>query len=157
MSNPARGISGDLSKSKLSVDIENGFKPIYEIPSDKKAIVADLKKAAKAASVVWLASDEDREGEAISWHLYETLGLAGKNTKRIVFHEITKDAILKAIQNPRDIDMDLVDAPAGPACARPPRGFRTLPDTGGRRYSPSFRPGVSSRWPCGSWSTVKRR
>ncbi len=106
----SQGHIRDLSKSKLSVDIENGFKPIYEIPSDKKAIVADLKKAAKAASVVWLASDEDREGEAISWHLYETLGLAGKNTKRIVFHEITKDAILKAIQNPRDIDMDLVDA-----------------------------------------------
>ena len=106
----SQGHIRDLSKSKLSVDIENGFKPIYEIPSDKRAIVADLKKAAKAASVVWLASDEDREGEAISWHLYETLGLAGKNTKRIVFHEITKDAILKAIQNPRDIDMDLVDA-----------------------------------------------
>ena len=100
----------DLSKTKLSIDIENGFKPEYEIPSDKKAVVADLKKAAKNASTVWLASDEDREGEAISWHLYETLGLKKENTKRIVFHEITKDAILNAIKNPRDIDMDLVDA-----------------------------------------------
>ncbi len=100
----------DLSKSKLSIDIENGFKPEYEIPSDKKAVVAELKKAAKKATTVWLASDEDREGEAISWHLYETLGLAKENTKRIVFHEITKDAILNAIKNPREIDMDLVDA-----------------------------------------------
>ncbi len=100
----------DLSKSKLSIDIENGFRPVYEIPSDKKAVVSDLKKAAKKASVVWLASDEDREGEAISWHLYETLGLTKENTKRIVFHEITKDAIQNAIKNPRDIDMALVDA-----------------------------------------------
>ena len=100
----------DLSKSRLSIDIEHGFKPEYEIPSDKKALVADLKEAAKKASVIWLASDEDREGEAISWHLYETLGLTEKNTKRIVFHEITKEAILNAIKNPRSIDMDLVDA-----------------------------------------------
>ena len=100
----------DLSKNRLSIDIEHGFKPEYEIPSDKKAVVSELKKAAKKASVVWLASDEDREGEAISWHLYETLGLEKENTRRIVFHEITKDAILNAIKNPRDIDMDLVDA-----------------------------------------------
>ena len=100
----------DLSKTKLSIDIENGFRPEYEIPSDKKAVVSELKKAAKNASVIWLASDEDREGEAISWHLFETLGLKKENTRRIVFHEITKDAILNAIKNPRDIDMDLVDA-----------------------------------------------
>lgn len=106
----SQGHIRDLSKSKLSIDIEHGFKPEYEIPSDKKAIVADLKKAAKTASTVWLASDEDREGEAISWHLFETLGLRKENTRRIVFHEITKDAIRKAIENPRDIDMDLVDA-----------------------------------------------
>ena len=106
----SQGHIRDLSKSRLSIDIEHGFKPEYEIPSDKKAIVSDLKKAAKAASTVWLASDEDREGEAISWHLFETLGLRKENTRRIVFHEITKDAIRKAIENPRDIDMDLVDA-----------------------------------------------
>ena len=100
----------DLSKTKLSIDIEDGFRPEYEIPSDKKAVVSELKKAAKNASVIWLASDEDREGEAISWHLFETLGLKKENTRRIVFHEITKDAILNAIKNPRDIDMDLVDA-----------------------------------------------
>ena len=106
----SKGHIRDLSKSKLSIDIENGFRPEYEIPADKKALVAELRKAAKDASIVWLASDEDREGEAISWHLFETLGLNKENTRRIVFHEITKDAIQNAIKNPRDIDMDLVDA-----------------------------------------------
>ena len=100
----------DLQDKKLGVDVNNGFKPEYVIPADKKKVVADLKKLAKEAEVVWLASDEDREGEAISWHLYETLGLKAENTRRIVFHEITKDAILQAIENPRDIDMNLVDA-----------------------------------------------
>ena len=100
----------DLHDNSLSIDVEHGFKPEYEIPADKKKVVADLKKAAKAAGTVWLASDEDREGEAISWHLYETLGLKKENTRRIVFHEITKNAILHAIENPRDIDMNLVDA-----------------------------------------------
>lgn len=100
----------DLNEKKLSVDVENGFKPEYVIPSDKKSVVADLKKAAGAAETVWLASDEDREGEAISWHLAETLGLDPDNTKRIVFHEITKNAILHAIENPRKIDMNLVYA-----------------------------------------------
>ncbi len=100
----------DLHENSLSIDVEHGFKPEYEVPADKKKVVADLKKAAKAADTVWLASDEDREGEAISWHLYETLGLKKENTKRIVFHEITKTAILNAIQNPRDIDMNLVSA-----------------------------------------------
>ena len=100
----------DLHDSDLSIDVEAGFKPEYVIPADKKKVVADLRKAAKEASTVWLASDEDREGEAISWHLFETLELKEDNTKRIVFHEITKNAILNAIQNPRTIDMSLVDA-----------------------------------------------
>ncbi len=100
----------DLHDNSLSIDIEHGFKPEYVVPDDKKKIVADLKKAAKAASTVWLASDEDREGEAISWHLFDTLGLKKENTRRIVFHEITKPAILNAIGSPRDIDMNLVDA-----------------------------------------------
>lgn len=100
----------DLQESGLSIDVEHGFKPEYVIPSDKKKVVSELKKAAKEASMVWLASDEDREGEAISWHLYETLGLKKENTKRIVFHEITKTAILNAVENPREIDMNLVDA-----------------------------------------------
>ena len=100
----------DLNESELSIDVQNGFKPEYVIPADKKKLVTDLKKAAKEAEVVWLASDEDREGEAISWHLFETLELQKEKTKRIVFHEITKTAILNAIENPRDIDMHLVDA-----------------------------------------------
>ena len=100
----------DLHDSELSIDVEHGFAPKYVIPADKKKVVTELKKAAKEASVVWLASDEDREGEAISWHLFESLGLKKENTRRIVFHEITKSAILEAISNPRDIDMSLVDA-----------------------------------------------
>ena len=100
----------DLSDSELSINVQDNFKPEYVIPADKKKVVADLKKEAKAADVVWLASDEDREGEAISWHLFETLELKEENTKRIVFHEITKNAILNAIQNPREIDMNLVNA-----------------------------------------------
>ena len=100
----------DLQDNELSIDIEDGFKPEYVIPADKKKVVADLNKAAKDATMVWLASDEDREGEAISWHLFETLGLKEENTRRIVFHEITKTAILNAIENPRSIDMSLVNA-----------------------------------------------
>ena len=100
----------DLKDNSLSIDVKDSFKPEYVVPDDKKKVVSELKKAAKEAETVWLASDEDREGEAISWHLYETLGLKKENTKRIVFHEITKDAILNAIKNPRDIDMNLVDA-----------------------------------------------
>ncbi len=100
----------DLEKKDLGVDIEHNFQPKYEISSDKKAIVNELKALAKEAKTVWLASDEDREGEAIAWHLFEVLKLKPENTKRIVFHEITKDAILHAIQNPRDIDKNLVDA-----------------------------------------------
>ena len=100
----------DLKKKNFGVDIENNFSPIYEIPADKQALVKDLKDEAKKADIVWLASDEDREGEAISWHLYEVLGLKPENTRRIVFHEITKEAILRAIENPRNIDINLVDA-----------------------------------------------
>ena len=100
----------DLSDNELSISVQDNFRPEYVIPADKKKVVADLKKAAKTADIVWLASDEDREGEAISWHLFETLGLEKANTKRIVFHEITKNAILNAINNPREIDMNLVNA-----------------------------------------------
>lgn len=100
----------DLAKKDFGVDIENGFKPNYEISADKKKLVAELKKEAKAADMVWLASDEDREGEAISWHLFNALNLTKEKTKRIVFHEITKPAILHAIENPRDIDENLVNA-----------------------------------------------
>lgn len=101
----------DLEKKGLGVAMSGkSYKPNYEIPADKKKVVADLKKNVKDAEMVWLASDEDREGEAIAWHLYEVLKLKKENTKRIVFHEITKDAILHAIQNPREIDTQLVDA-----------------------------------------------
>ena len=100
----------DLRKKDFSVDIENNFKPIYEIPDDKKKVVSELKAAAKEAETVWLASDEDREGEAIAWHLYDVLDLEKKDTKRIVFHEITEPAIQEAIKNPREIDKNLVDA-----------------------------------------------
>lgn len=100
----------DLHKKDFSIDVNNDFTPIYEIPSDKKDLVRELKAAAAKSNMVWLASDEDREGEAISWHLYEVLGLKPENTRRIVFHEITKPAILTAIENPREIDLNLVDA-----------------------------------------------
>ena len=107
---PSFGHIRDLESKKLSVDVHNNFKPEYVIPADKKKVVSELKKLASKVKTVWLASDEDREGEAISWHLFETLGLKKENTRRIVFHEITKNAILKAIDNPRDIDNNLVDA-----------------------------------------------
>ena len=100
----------DLDENGLSIDIENGFAPRYVIPAEKKKVVADLKKEAQKASMVWLASDADREGEAISWHLFETLGLKAEKAKRIVCLEITKPAILAAIENPREIDMNLVNA-----------------------------------------------
>lgn len=100
----------DLSKAKLGVDIENDFSPIYEISADKKNIITELKKLSKEAETIWLATDEDREGEAISWHLAESLKLEEKKCKRIVFHEITKEAIQKAIQAPRGINIDLVNA-----------------------------------------------
>ena len=100
----------DLHKKDFSIDVENGFKPLYEIPEDKKEHVKKLKDEAAKADLVWLASDEDREGEAIAWHLFEVLGLSPDNTRRIVFHEITEPAILDAIKHPRDIDLNLVDA-----------------------------------------------
>ena len=100
----------DLHKKDFSIDVENGFKPLYEIPEDKEEQVKKLKEEADKAELVWLASDEDREGEAIAWHLFEVLGLSPENTRRIVFHEITEPAILEAIKNPRDIDLNLVDA-----------------------------------------------
>ena len=100
----------DLSKKELGIDISNNFEPHYEIPADKKKVVGELDKLAKSAKTVWLASDEDREGEAIAWHLAQVLGLDPKTTKRIVFHEITKNAILHAVENPRSINMDLLNA-----------------------------------------------
>ena len=100
----------DLAKKDLGINLDGTYQPIYEIPSDKRKVVDELARLAKAAKTVWLASDEDREGEAIAWHLAEVLGLPVDRTKRIVFHEITKNAILAAIDNPRTIDMNLVNA-----------------------------------------------
>lgn len=100
----------DLVKKGFGIDLENNFEPTYEVQPEKEKVIAELKKLSKNAEMVWLASDEDREGEAISWHLFESLGLDKKKTKRIVFHEITKPAIEKAIQNPREIDINLVNA-----------------------------------------------
>lgn len=100
----------DLAKKNLGIDIDNNYTPEYIVPDDKKKVVTELKKQVKNANTVWLASDEDREGEAIAWHLYEVLGLDKKDTKRIVFHEITKPAIQNAIQSPRSINQDLVKA-----------------------------------------------
>lgn len=100
----------DLKKKNFSIDVDNNFAPVYEIPADKQELVAELRKAASDAQTVWLASDEDREGEAIAWHLFEVLDLDPANTRRIVFHEITKKAILNAIEHPRNIDIARVDA-----------------------------------------------
>lgn len=106
----SRGHIRDLQEKSLSIDVEHGFEPEYVVPAEKKSLVAELKKAAENAKFVWLASDEDREGEAISWHLAQTLGLDPARSKRIVFHEITKNAIQNAIANPRNINMGLVNA-----------------------------------------------
>lgn len=100
----------DLEKKDFGIDIQNNFTPKYEISADKKKLVTELKKLSKESNMIWLASDEDREGEAISWHLMETLGLDPQKTKRIVFHEITKEAILQAVKNPRPLDINLVNA-----------------------------------------------
>ena len=100
----------DLPKANDAIDIKNGFRPTYEVPKEKKDVVRELKKSAKNAEIVWLATDDDREGEAISWHLNEALKLNDKTTRRIVFGEITKQAILNAIKSPRSIDIDLVNA-----------------------------------------------
>src|SRR5881394_2836899 len=100
----------DLEKAGMGIDIEKNYKPTYIVPPEKQKVVNDLKKLSKRSDEVWLATDEDREGEAISWHLCEVLGLDPKKTKRIVFHEITKPAIQSAVQNPRTVDMNLVNA-----------------------------------------------
>ena len=100
----------DLCDKGMAIDIENNFTPEYCVSKDKASLVKELKKAAKASDKVWLASDEDREGEAIAWHLFESLGLTDEKTERIVFNEITKSAILNAVENPRKINKELVDA-----------------------------------------------
>lgn len=100
----------DLVRNNLGVEVDKGFAPVYEIPEDKKKVVADLRKLAGQAKTVWIASDEDREGEAIAWHLIAVLGLDPETTRRIVFHEITKDAITRAVESPRQVDMNLVNA-----------------------------------------------
>ncbi|MCU0361656.1 MAG: toprim domain-containing protein, partial [Bacteroidia bacterium] len=100
----------DLIKKGAGIDVDRNFTPTYEVQPDKMRVIEELKKLSQKADMVWLASDEDREGEAISWHLFETLGLQKNKTKRIVFHEITKEAIQTAISNPREIDINLVNA-----------------------------------------------
>lgn len=100
----------DLPKDNNAIDIKNGFKPTYVVSADKREVIAELKKLAKEAEMVWLASDDDREGEAISWHLSEALNLSDAKTRRIVFREITKNAILNAIASPRTIDINRVNA-----------------------------------------------
>src|SRR3982751_6949925 len=100
----------DLEKAGMGIDLEKNYKPRYIVPVDKEKVVKDLKALTKKSGEVWLATDEDREGEAISWHLCEVLGLDPKSTKRIVFHEITKPAIKEAVENPRKLDMNLVNA-----------------------------------------------
>lgn len=105
----------DLEKDEMGIDISNKFQPRYIVPADKAKVVSDLRKAAKGKEV-WLASDEDREGESISWHLAEVLGLDPRTTKRIVFHEITAPAIKRAVETPRNIDMNLVNANRQDVC-----------------------------------------
>src|SRR5215471_3422781 len=100
----------DLEKEEMGIDIKNNYQPRYIVPDEKQKVVKELKSLAKKSGEIWLATDEDREGEAISWHLCEVLGLDPKTTKRIVFHEITKPAIRKAVSNPRTVDMNLVNA-----------------------------------------------
>jgi DNA topoisomerase I len=100
----------DLVKKNLGIDIEKNFSPKYEVPKDKAKVVSELRKAAKESKNVWIASDEDREGEAIAWHLASVLNLDLATTRRIVFHEITKEAIAEAIKNPRTVDMNLVNS-----------------------------------------------
>ena len=100
----------DLPSKNMCIDIENKFAPQYEIPKDKQSLIKELQSLLKKTDNVWLATDEDREGESISWHLTQVLGLDLKNTKRIAFHEITKPAILEALNNPRTVDMNLVNA-----------------------------------------------
>lgn len=100
----------DLKKDDMGIDIKNNYRPSYIVPEEKQKVVSELKSIARRSKEVWLATDEDREGEAISWHLCEVLGLDPEKTKRIVFHEITKPAIQQAVQTPRTVDMNLVNA-----------------------------------------------
>ena len=145
----------DLQDKKLSINVDKGFEPEYVIPADKRRVVNELRKAAAESSIVWLASDEDREGEAISWHLCETLGLDPSKTRRIVFHEITKDAIQNAVRNPRTIDMNLVNAQQARRVLAAWSVSSSLPYCGGKSsrsfpqaaYSPSH----------SAWSLTERR
>ena len=107
---PSYGHIRDLKTKGMGVDVDNNYDPQYEISDDKKSVVSTLRSAAKKADHIWLASDEDREGEAIAWHLAEVLGLSEKEKNRIVFHEITESAIQNALKNPRSIDLKMVDA-----------------------------------------------
>ena len=133
----------DLKRKSFSIDVDHGFAPVYEIPDEKQPLVSELRKAAAEAETVWLASDEDREGEAIAWHLAEVLHLKPENTRRIVFHEITKKAILNAIANPRGIDINRVDAQ---------QARRVLDRIVGFELSPvlwkKIRPDACRAWPC---------
>jgi len=143
----------DLDSKKLSVDIEHDFEPQYQISPDKKKLVSELKKLAKATETVWLASDEDREGEAISWHLYKALKLNETKSKRIVFHEITKTAILHAIENPRQIDQNLVAAQQARRVLDRLVGYELSPLLW-RKVKPSLSAGrkISNRFPhSGHW------
>src|SRR6187401_1217396 len=108
--NSCYGHIRDLEKASMGIDIEHGFEPRYIVPDEKRKVVSELRSLAKNSDEIWLATDEDREGEAISWHLCEVLGLDPRKTKRIVFHEITKPAIKAAVENPRTVDMNLVMA-----------------------------------------------
>jgi DNA topoisomerase-1 len=136
----------DLPERDLSVDVENGFEPTYIIPDDKKDRLSALKKEADKAAMVWLATDEDREGEAISWHLKEALKLPDDKVKRITFNEITKTAVLKAIENPREIDIHLVDAQ---------QARRVLDRLGGLRIEPHAM--AQSETQPERWACAKRR
>ena len=146
----------DLHKKDFSVDVEHGFKPIYEIPADKKELVKQLKAEAAKAQTVWLASDEDREGEAIAWHLAEVLNLKPENTRRIVFHEITKPAILEAIEHPRAIDGNLVDAQQARRVLDRIVGFELSPVLW-RKIKPALSAGRVQKSSCPRWSSVLRR
>lgn len=134
----------DLAKKGIAIDLEANFTPKYEVSPDKKQVVAELKKLAKAAETVWLATDEDREGEAISWHLYETLELQKKDTKRITFNEITKTAVTRAIENPRQINQELVDAQQARRVLDRIVGFELSPVLW-KKYARAFQQVVFSR------------
>lgn len=138
----------DLAKKGLGIDIANDFAPHYEISADKKKTVAELEKLAKEAKTVWLASDEDREGEAIAWHLYQVLGLKDDNTKRIVFHEITKNAILHGDQKIRAVDLNL-STPSRRAVFSTDWSASSCRPCCGRRSSRRCRPAACRAWPSG--------